>query len=57
MVPAVKTSWFNSAFWMASSMAVVRGEEEAEGITCGLVAAVSSAEYRSTSATNSGMWN
>ena len=38
-------------------MVAVRGEEEAEGITCGLVAAVSSAEYRSTSATNSGIWN
>ena len=38
-------------------MAAERGEEEVEGITCGLVAAVSSAEYRSTSATNSGIWN
>ena len=38
-------------------MAVVRGEEDAEGIVCGLVAAVNSAEYHSTSATNSGMWN
>ena len=33
------------------------GEEEAEGIVCGLVAAVSLAEYRSMSATNSGIWN
>ena len=38
-------------------MVAVRGEEEAEGITCGLVAAVSLAEYRSTSAMNSGIWN
>ena len=38
-------------------MAAVRGEEEAEGIVCGLVTAVNSAEYRSTSAMNSGMWN
>ena len=38
-------------------MAAVRGEEEVEGIVCGLVAAVNLAEYRSTSATNSGMWN
>ena len=38
-------------------MAAVRGEKEAEGIVCGLVAAVSSAEYHSTSAMNSGMWN
>ena len=38
-------------------MVVVRGEEEAEGITCGLVAAVNSAEYHSMSVTNSGMWN
>ena len=57
MVLAVRTSWFNLAFWMANSMAAVRGEEEAEGIVCGLVATVNSAEYRSTSATNSSMWN
>ena len=38
-------------------MAEVRGEEEVEGIVCGLVAAVNSAKYRSTSTTNSGMWN
>ena len=35
----------------------MRGEEEAEGIVCGLVAAVNSAKYRSTSAMNFGMWN
>ena len=38
-------------------MAAVRGEEEAEGIVCGLVAAVNSAKYHSTSAMNSSMWN
>ena len=57
IVPVVRTSWFSSAFWMANSMAAVRGEEEAEGVVCGLVAAVNLAEYCSTSATNSGMWN
>ena len=38
-------------------MAVERGEEEAEDRVCGLVAAVISAEYCSTSATNSSIWN
>ena len=38
-------------------MAVVRGEEEVKGVVCGLVAAVNSAEYHSTSTMNSGMWN
>ena len=34
-----------------------RGEEDAEGEVCGLVAVVILVEYHSMSATNSGMWS
>ena len=54
-VLVVWTSCPSSARWIANSMAAARGDEEAEGEVCGLVAAVISVTHLSTSAAKSGI--
>ena len=51
----VWTSCPSSACWIANSMAVVRGEDEAEGEFCRLVIVVISLMHLSTSVINSGI--
>ena len=55
MVPEVWTSWPSSTHWMANSVLGERGEDDAEGGTCGLVDVVISVMYHSMSLTNLGI--